>query len=488
MEPSIPASERARARRLLILVGAGYLLAQLVLFSARRAPSWDEAIYLSQVAPGARALTFATNRARGITLLVAPVLQLGGSLTAVRIFLAWASATALVTVFWVWIPIVGLAAPLAGSLFGFSWLGLFYGSEVMPNLWAAMLAAAVVGLIARELAGEGRRWDVAVAAVLLGLMALFRPPDALVTAAAVALYLIVRKRGAWRVLVALGGGLALGWMPWLIEMSVRHGGPVEAFRQASESSQLVGGGVGNLVLQQLALADGPLVGPQVPGKIPVAGLLWWCGLVVLSATALIRGRRTVNVGALWLAALAGAALATEYLAFVARLAPRFLLPAYALLAVAAAWAAVSLVRGGAVARVAGSLALALAVVWGGWQVVTADRIETDAILARASVRDAGLAVRELAGGRPCLAASTDAYPQIAYAAGCAGRWLHGTGETEIAPLSSVASAGDRVFVVLTGPPPQDSPLASLEPRSVPTTGVRWLVYELPARGSPTDDD
>ena len=469
-------------------MGAGYLLAQLVLFSARRAPSWDEAIYLSQVAPGARALAFAPNRARGISLLVAPVLQLGGSLTAVRIFLACASAIALVTAFWVWIPIVGLAAPLAGSLFGFSWLGPFYGSEVMPNLWAAMLAAAVVGLVARELATEGRRWDVTVAAVLLGLMAFFRPPDALVTAAAVALYVALQRRGQWRVLVALGGGLALGWLPWLIEMSVRHGGPVEAFHQASESSQLAGAGVGNLVLQQLALTDGPLVGPQVPRLIPVVGLLWWCGLVLLSAMALVRARRTASVGALWLATLAGAALAGEYLVFVARLAPRFLLPAYALLAVPAAWGVVSLVRGGGVARVAGCVALALAVVWGGWQVVTADRIEIDAVRARASVRDAGLPVRELAGGRPCVAASTEAYPQIAYAAGCAGRWLHGTGEAEIAPLSSLASAGDRVFIVLAGPPPQGSPLASLEPRSVSTAGVRWLIYELPARGSLTDDD
>jgi hypothetical protein len=475
----VPAPERALARRLLILVGAGYLLTQLVLLSPHRGPSWDEAIYLSQVAPHMPALAFSPSRARGITLLVAPVLQLGGSLAAVRMFLAVASAAALTLAFWTWAPITGLGAPLAGFLFGFSWLGLFYGSEVMPNLWASILGVAVVGLVARRLAGDGWPWNVPAAAVLLGLMALFRPPDALVAAAAVALYVALFRREAWRVLVALGVGLALGWLPWVVEMSVRYGGPVEAFRQASGVGHVTAGGVGSRVLQQLALTDGPVIGPQVPRVIPVGGLLWWGGLVVLSAVALIRGRRMATLGALSLATLTGVALAVEYLVFVSGLAPRFLSPAYALLVLPTAWGLVSLVRGGAVARAGGYVALALVVVWGGWQVVTADRIETDAVRARASVQDAGLAVRGLAEGRPCLVASTEGYPQIAYAARCAGKWLHGVGEAEVAPLSSLAGAGDRVFVVLPSPPPPASPLAALEPRPVPTAGVRWLVYELP---------
>lgn len=479
MEPAVLASERALAGRLLILVGSGYLLAQLVLFSARRAPSWDEAIYLSQVSPGARALAFAPSRARGITLLVAPVLQLGGSLTAVRFFLAAGSALGLAAAFWVWIPTVGLAAPLAGCLFGFSWLGLFYGSEVMPNLWAAILAVAVVGLVTRDLIGEGKRREVLLVAVLLGLMALVRPPDALVTAAAITAYVVLFRRRAWRALVALGAGLALGWLPWLVEVSVRYGGPLEAFRRAAEVGHVTAGGMGSRVLQQLALTDGPLIGPQVPREIPVGGLLWWGGLVVLSATALARGRSGRVLTPLSLATLTGAALAAEYLAFVSGLAPRFLLPAYGLLAVPSAWGVVSLVRARAAARVVGYVVLALAVVWGGWQVGTANKTEVGVVRARASVQDVGLAVRYLAGGAPCLVASTEAYPQIAYAAGCTGHWLHGLGEADIAPLYSLAGTGDRVFVTLPGPSQPTSPLASLKPRSVRTAGARWLVYELP---------
>jgi len=63
----------ASVRRLLIVLGAVYLASQLVLFSIRRPPSWDEVIYLSQVTPGMRAMMFGASRARGITLLVAPI-------------------------------------------------------------------------------------------------------------------------------------------------------------------------------------------------------------------------------------------------------------------------------------------------------------------------------------------------------------------------------------------------------------------------------
>ena len=49
-------SEVALARRLVVVVGLAYLAAQLIAFSLDRPPSWDEAIYLSQVAPGAEPL------------------------------------------------------------------------------------------------------------------------------------------------------------------------------------------------------------------------------------------------------------------------------------------------------------------------------------------------------------------------------------------------------------------------------------------------
>src|SRR5918992_4855055 len=124
-------AEIAAARRMVLVVGVGYLAAQLLTFTTDRAPGWDEAIYLSQVSPGAQSLPFAPSRARGITLLAVPVLQLGGSLVQVRLFLAFASAGALTACFRMWAPIVGFGAPAAALLFAGSWPALFYGSGVM---------------------------------------------------------------------------------------------------------------------------------------------------------------------------------------------------------------------------------------------------------------------------------------------------------------------------------------------------------------------
>jgi len=135
------------ARRLLVIVGAAYLVAQLLLFSPDRAPSWDEAIYLSQVTPDVPAIAFAPSRARGISLLVAPITLAGGSLPTVRVFLAALSSVALVGSFLLWVPALGLGVPVAAFLFASTWVGLFYGSEVMPNLWAAVLAVEAGGTL-----------------------------------------------------------------------------------------------------------------------------------------------------------------------------------------------------------------------------------------------------------------------------------------------------------------------------------------------------
>ncbi len=202
-----PSTKRA-ARRLVILVGAVYLVAQLLLFPRSRGPSWDEAVYLSQVTKGVPAVGFAPSRARGITLLVAPVTASGGSLATVRLFLILVSAAALVASFVLWVPALGLGAPLAAFLFASSWPALLYASEVMPNLWAALLGVAATGALVRRVEG-GERWGAPVAATLLGVTALFRPADALVLFAGLVLYIVIFRRSSLAVLIPLGVGLDL---------------------------------------------------------------------------------------------------------------------------------------------------------------------------------------------------------------------------------------------------------------------------------------
>jgi hypothetical protein len=462
------------ARRLLLAVGAAYLAVQLLLFSPDRAPSWDEAIYLSQVTPGVHAIAFAPSRARGISLLVAPITMAGGSVSDVRLFLAALSSVALAASYILWVPALGLVAPVAAFLFVFTWLGLFYGSEVMPNLWAAILAVATAGALVGRV-DDDARWGAVGAAALVGLMALIRPADALVLGGALALYVLLFRRSSSRALLSLGAGLAIGFGAWLVEMSVRFGGPTRAMREAAALGHLTALGVGERVLQNLALTNGPTIGPEAHPHVPLAGVLWWGTTAGLTVVAVVR-TRPPRRDAVRCAILAGSTLAATYLVLVAGLAPRFLLPAYALLSLPAAAGLISLLTGGTGGRTVGAAAVAVLAGLTVWQLGMARTIGTAATTARETVAAVGGEVGRLAAGRPCVVASAGAFPQVAFASRCAGRGLAGTDAASLAALRSSVPPGERLFVVLPTAPPATSPLASMPASSV----EGWFVFELPA--------
>jgi hypothetical protein len=462
------------ARRLLVVVGAAYLVAQLVLFSSNRAPSWDEAIYLSQVTPGVDAIAFAPSRARGISLLVSPITMAGGSIQAVRLSLAALSSVALVGSFLLWVPALGLGVPVAAFLFASTWVGLFYGSEVMPNLWAAVFAVAAAGAFVRRME-DGVRWAAIAAAVLVGLMALVRPADALALSGALAVYVLLFRRSSSRELVSVGAGLAVGWGAWLVEMSVRFGGPARAMHEAAALGHLTALGVGERVVQNLALTNGPTIGPEAHPHVPLAGVLWWGTTVALAGVAVVRTRSPMR-GAVLCAVLGGSALAAEYLVLVSGLAPRFLLPAYALLSLPAAAGLLSLLTGGAARRIGGAAAAAILAGLTVWQVGTAHTIGTNAEAARQAVAAVGGEVRGLADGQQCVVASAAAFPQLAFASRCAGRGLAGTDAASLGALRGSVSPSDRLFVALPTSPPAGSPLASMPAASV----EGWFVFQLPA--------
>ncbi len=216
----LAAADRAAVRALAI-VGVVSFAAQLALAPWRIAPSWDESIYLSQVAPGP-ALPFVASRARGIVAFVAPLAGAGVSLPFLRIVLAAAAAAAIVLAFVPWVRVIGRAAVWAAAVFASSWLSLFYGSEVMPNLWVAVLGVATVGVGIHAIGSPGQRNLLAITALLTAAAASFRPPDAV--AIVVPILVLAAWMRAWRPAGALLAGLVVGVGLWVIEMSVRFGG------------------------------------------------------------------------------------------------------------------------------------------------------------------------------------------------------------------------------------------------------------------------
>jgi hypothetical protein len=477
-------AEIARARRLILLVGGGYLIAQLVAFSLDRPPSWDEAIYLSQVAPGAEPLPFVPSRARGITFLAIPVLQLGGSLLQLRFFLIVASAAALIASFRAWASIVGFGAVAAALLFAGAWPTLFYGSELMPNLWLALIGVAATAVLARRLArGEGR-YDELIAGGLVALSALIRPLDAVVlTAALLLLPIVVRRATAcWTIHLLLG--LAAGWGPWLVEMTGRFGSPGEAFAAAARLGHTGRWSLFENARQYVALSDGPSIGPVAAPDIPLSGSLWLLGFASLVLLGVRASSRASLLPSIAVPTAAGIALAAEYVVLTDAQAPRFLLPALALLSIPAGSGLDSIVtgirdRGRAepIRIVAAAGASILVIVWVVVQVGIGAGVEAGVTGQRATAERAGLEVRRLAGGDPCHLYSEASFPIVGLSAGC-----------RAGPLGKVLAAwkdradrlgrdGVRAFLVLhrneAMPPPESTALVA----EVPSQGeLAWFIY------------
>jgi hypothetical protein len=463
------AREQLLARVALIVVGVGYLLAQLVLIPADRLPGWDESIYLSQVTPGMDAMLLRAFRARGIIFLVSPVTLLGGSVLHVRLFLMALSSITATATFHVFIPLVGVGAPIAAVFFAFSWLSLVNGSAVLPNLWTAIFGLAAAGLTARGLAGDGTR-SIVLAAASLGAMALFRPTEAMVMVAAISLSVLLVRRSSWRLVVTLWVGVVVGLLPWILEMSIRFGGPLEALEAAHTDRHFGIADVGTNLAWYLAATDGEHAG-EIP---PLGGILWWSLLLVLSVVAVARPggpRRTVAI----LCAMGTVLFLIEYVAFVSAVAARFLLPAYALASVSAAVGLASLFRDGIIAKWAGSIVLLLVIPWMLWQAGVAGRL-AEAQSKPQLIREISLKLRQLADGRPCAFMSPLGWPTIQFASGCRGGVLprpRGPSERELRELSI---GSERTFVILRTPARPRSPLGPLSPIPVRGSDRTWFVY------------
>jgi hypothetical protein len=461
----------------LVLVGVAFFVLQWTLFPHDRPPGWDESVYLSQVTPGAEVAFFAGWRARGITLIVAPAIWAGASIGELRVFLMVVSAAGLSLALAVWKPVIGMAASVALFLFSCTWIALINASQVMPNFWTAVLGLAAAGYTVRWNEG-GRGRHAVLAGAALALTALVRPTEATVIFAVLAAFVLLGRR-SWTALAALSAGLVIGWLPWVVEMSVRFGGPLEALRGAA-SGHVAPAPVTQNVLRHLSYTDGELIATVVP----LSGVIWWVMLAVLTVVGIARAATRAER----LAALAGAVVALavtiEYVVFVPVLAPRFLLPAYAFAAIPASVGLVSLVRGRGVLRAAGIVVVLIAIPWAVWQAGVARRVEVEATRVGRLFREAGQQIGRMAAGDTCSFMSPAGYPQIQIESGCAGRALPRIEGPTPQELEQLGKGRDSVFVIMSRPVSPTSPLDAVRPIRVPGPNRVWLIYQLPAAALP----
>ena len=356
---SVPATDRRtrlrtwltsitrRARSPLVLLGVvavAHGLSPILLLGVHWGLGTDESIYLSQLNAHVPVLIFSAPRARGMTYLVAPVTLLTAKVGSVRLWLALLSAVALFLAYRPWLRLrPGYTVPVAALVFSSIWSVAFYGFEAMPNEWVAFAVLAATGYTIQFLR-DGRYGHLVWVVLGLAVAGLFRPSDAgfaavgLIAACAV-FHGPPRLRVRVSLAVILGTGL--GCAQWVVEAYTSFGGV--GHRIALARAEQGSSGLGFSGRAQAHALDGPLLCRwNCHADAAPIYWAWWVVGALLVAAAMVLGRRQFRRSPEMVAIVVAVASAAQYLLTVSYSAPRFLIPAYALLALPCAAAAVRL--------------------------------------------------------------------------------------------------------------------------------------------------
>ncbi|MFM9760848.1 hypothetical protein [Streptomyces scabiei] len=437
----------------LAAVAGAFTLAQLALVRPDLGLGWDETVYVSQVSGRIPAAYFSAPRARGISLLAAPIASWSDSTTLLRVYLAVLSGLGLYFALRVWrAHVMPRVLALAGALFASLWVTLFYGPEAMPNYWVAVGALVCVGCFLRVRANPGDRaawWGVFAGAALMAWM---RPMDAVY----VVLPLLALALRRPRLLAVLAVGLLAGAGEWVIEAYVSYGGLAQ---RLSDASRIQGGlGLHLAVVDQVRSLGGRTLCRPCTGPAPKPVMtLWWFALPVLAALGAVTAVRARRALPVLLPLACAVTAAVPYLFLIGYAAPRFLLPAYALLALPVAHGLAHLVsapsrrtaRAAAVSLVAACLAAHLAV-----QYVVLEHAVRSSAANRGNWSRTASALHTFGVRPPCLLSGYEAVP-IAFYTGCGSAQTGGHDTSTTA--AALARAAHRTTVAVLAHPGRRPP-------------------------------
>jgi hypothetical protein len=393
----------------LAAVAVAFTVTVLVLTPLRMSLGWDEAVYASQISRHVPLMPWNAHRARGMPLLVAPVTLLTGSTLVLRVYLTLLAGAGLFMALLTWRGIrPAWVLALAGLIFGGLGIAESLASQVFPNYWSALGGVAVVGLFLQGWTREMPPLRILLLlATAVGFTALMRPADAIFLAAplvAVAAGSLGRRSMARRslaLLLAVTAGLVVGGGEGVIEAYMYFHGPVARLHAASRAGQ----GTVFEPLNSLRVLGGGKSTPVTGWSHPRL-LFWWAAFGVLVILGIFVTRRARG----WLFAAAPATCAISiyvFYMFPFKDNARYLLPAWALLALPAAdgtaWLA-SQGRGRLRFAVTALIIVFFAAEIGAQHVVLASESAYLETAARADM-NATNSLRQLGIHRPCLITS-----------------------------------------------------------------------------------
>jgi hypothetical protein len=455
-----------------------YGAAQIVAVTTRMRLGWDETVYVSQVSPHVPTAFFSAPRARGITLLPAPLVAVTASLAALRVYMTVLSSVGLVLAYWPWVRLLRpVTAALAALLPAALWMVQFYGNAVMPNIYVAYGAVAAVGWFVHTVRGEVRLAPLWLT-LSLAFVALMRPGDALWLVLPLAGAVAFARRRRRIALAAVVAGPAAGAAEWVAEAYARFGDPLRRLQASSRTEGGLGWHPEGMRMELHALNDRLLCRPCGDAAWHVPPLsIWWPLVPALAAAGLVLAARGGRLRLVVLPAVCGAVLGASYLLLVGYAAPRFLIPAYALLAIPVAEllrAAATLGQGRRRIAAAGVVAALLAVQAGGQQMVLARMVRSQQS-ARLDFVAISAALHGLGVRAPCTLSGEQA-PPLAFYAGCRSMQIAGNdASSNVGRLLGMASTTRLAVVEHLGARPR---YAEGWPRHAFTTpsGRHWRIY------------
>lgn len=481
----------APAHLALIAVAVAYCLLVVWRTSQSMSLHYDEAVYASQVAREAPAAPFSAPRARGMSLLVAPVVMVTESVLALRLYLVGLAGALMYLAFRPWLAVFGriggryvYVPALAAGCFASLWLTVLYGNLAYPNLWLAFLLVAGTGYLVRAVTEPSPGWGPVVAVgTTFAAAALLRPTDTLATAGPLLLgVLLVRSWRRFRPLVAVVVGLLIGWGAWIIEAYGRFNGPIERLRSGGETNK---SGLTNTLPEHLDALGGPVVlcrPHSLCAGVEPAAAVWWFVLPALVAVGVYAAAKSRWMAVGLVVTAAAVAVALPYLFLIDYAAPRFLLPTYGLLMIPAAAALVLLTGLGKteVRAMAATTVAAVLVLHMGVQLHVLDeasdrlgRTSTNMDRFAAFLRDEGVEP-------PCLIWSGSAI-QFSYQLKCRPIPAFSRDATPVAEETTLLEAvarGDQVVVRLADDIPPPAFLAGWR-RVEPPDNWAYVVYLSP---------
>ncbi|MER7169983.1 hypothetical protein [Streptomyces mesophilus] len=415
-------STRRPRIRLAAVALAGVLTSALLLPWALPL-GWDELVYATRYSPFGNGLDvdFSAPRTRGVPLLIAPVALWSDSVVLLRLWLMllWAVALYLGFLPWLRTALRPRAVVLAAACYTSVWSVLFYVGHAMPNHYTAMGAVAAAGSLVRR--------PVSYPGLVIGLATatLMRPNDGVWVALPLcAAALLWRRR---RAALAVAGGVAAGLVPWVVEAELRFGGLGARLDAAGE----IQGGLRPVfsVPAHVSALDGRLLCRPCDGDSPSPpGVMIWLLLIPL---AVIGARHATRAGpgpvdagprrAMALVLATAACSAAPYFFLVPYAAPRFLFPAYALLALPAALglpAVREAVRG---SRARTVLAVGVLVAHLTGQFLLVDRHGSIQAGARGDWERVARVLRAQGLEAPCTIGGNAMLQPVAYTSGCVPR-------------------------------------------------------------------